>query len=441
MKQVSYLVLSFMWLGFFLGAEQLLKIKVVDSIPVQKKISSTCLVYIAADNSLHDFAPYDLLEMVGIGSTEYLTILTYLNTKDSNGDKVTKRLFVQKDYCLQDGTIQWQDSGSAATLKDSLEWTAKKFPSDQLVVILWNHGSGELNRFTDLFKHSFWWLPEKDKNICHGALAQERLTNLFVPQERGVCYDDTTGSYLTDRMVHDVFSEFIKKYRNNKLIDIVGFDACLMADCEIAYSLLDVANYLVASQETIPGQGFGYADMFASPAKGSINAETYAKNLLAAYDKEYKTNNDDYTLSAINLQKFPLLFNELNSLSIDFITLLSGDDSDAIRQIIKTSRSQSSLFEEPSYIDLALFATKLVRQLNRATLIDKDAKAKLITILNKIIEAVNQVVIGKVGSVKFGKVGGLSIYFDAQEIDPSYNKILWSESSHWIQFLQQFLGY
>ena len=40
--------------------------------------------------------------------------------------------------------------------------------------------------------------------------------------------------------------------------DLVGFDACLMSTYEVAAALAPSTNYLVASQELVPGHGWDY---------------------------------------------------------------------------------------------------------------------------------------------------------------------------------------
>ena len=41
-----------------------------------------------------------------------------------------------------------------------------------------------------------------------------------------------------------------------KQLDVIAFDACLMASAEVAYELKDVAQYMVASEETEGAAGW-----------------------------------------------------------------------------------------------------------------------------------------------------------------------------------------
>ena len=51
--------------------------------------------------------------------------------------------------------------------------------------------------------------------------------------------------------------------------DFIGFDACLMATAETAYSLKDHSNYLVASEETEPGTGWEYTSLLNTISKNT----------------------------------------------------------------------------------------------------------------------------------------------------------------------------
>ena len=88
-----------------------------------------------------------------------------------------------------------------------------------------------------------------------------RIIKSSICEHRGVCYDDSTGNYLTDLKYKRAFDIIVNQYRAGKKIDIIAFDACLMADIEVAYTLQPYADYLVSSQETVPGPGFNYADI------------------------------------------------------------------------------------------------------------------------------------------------------------------------------------
>ena len=76
----------------------------------------------------------------------------------------------------------------------------------------------------------------------------------------GVCFDDSTlneseGIVLADGLE---IEEIIPVFENAEISkwDLISFDCCLMNMVEWVYEFEDLCDYFVASQESIPGQGF-----------------------------------------------------------------------------------------------------------------------------------------------------------------------------------------
>lgn len=59
-------------------------------------------------------------------------------------------------------------------------------------------------------------------------------------------------------------------------LDIIGFDACLMAMYEVGSLLAPYSNYLIASELLEPGHGFDYA----APLRGMIQLKSSTKHSL-----------------------------------------------------------------------------------------------------------------------------------------------------------------
>ena len=72
--------------------------------------------------------------------------MVYLNIKRTGETKKTQRLVIQNGKITQEGATTVEDSGDENTLIKALVWAVTEYPSDHLVVDLWNHGSGPLNR-------------------------------------------------------------------------------------------------------------------------------------------------------------------------------------------------------------------------------------------------------------------------------------------------------
>ena len=117
---------------------------------------------------------------------------------------------------------------------------------------------------------------------------------------RYVSNDDDTGDKLYNREIQDVLAQLVKK----KKVDVIGFDACLMAMIETGYALRNTGVVLVGSEELKPGAGWNY-ERWLRPLADDPAAHAAAdlgKLLVSAYRDEYG-DRDDTTLSAVNLAR------------------------------------------------------------------------------------------------------------------------------------------
>lgn len=111
--------------------------------------------------------------------------------------------------------------GNPQTLADFLTYCEEEHPADHTMVLFWNHG---------------------------GAAFGYGYDSIFL--------DDC----LTLAEMRAAFDQVYDLDEENPPVDVIGFDACLMASMEVAESLNGVASYLVACEETEPGNGWDYTD-------------------------------------------------------------------------------------------------------------------------------------------------------------------------------------
>ena len=126
------------------------------------------------------------------------------------------------------------DMGDVCTLATFLELALYYAPAEHLMVNLWNHGGGPLSGME---------LDENTENI------------ISVPE-------------------YAAFAEALFKARGDKT-DILGFDACLIGNLEIALNVAPYADYFLASAEVESGSGWAYEWM-------SVFNEAYKANRTAA---------------------------------------------------------------------------------------------------------------------------------------------------------------
>ncbi len=371
----------------------------------------TVLVYLAAANDLNPFASLDLQEMMKAGSNDNVNVVAYLTLHEDGKPKVTKKLYINQGSMTQIGETMVRDSGDVATLQEALQWACMDYPSDHIAVVMWNHGSGPLNR-------SKFELPPK-----------------------GVCYDYDTDHYLTDRDCLQAFSWARDTLRNGKKFDIIAFDACLLASLEMAYTLASCADYMVASEETIPGDGYQYAYLLSPFQTGTLDSLSFATHMVDSYKQEY-TGTMDYTLSATDLNALASLVDNCNAVAQVLTTQLRGRNKLTVRSTIKKCASTSNClsFDEGTYIDLGQFYKNLLNNISGLKL-SSSLATQFKQVLNNGINAFKTVVKANVMSSNYMQAKGLSIYFARYYIDPSYYGLYWTENNpNWLNFLEAYLS-
>ena len=232
-------------------------------------------------------ATEDIREMLRAGSTEDVNVI--IETGGSNNSMVDDKRFIDfttvqrhkifKNHYQTLHDLEKQNMAVPKTLSDFLIWGASEFPAKKYVAILWDHGNG-INGFG------------ADTNF--GG-------DIFTHAELRKAFEDTKDSIHTN-------------------FEIIGFDACLMASIEVADSIKSFGNYLVASQELIPPDGWDYSAFLASLIKNpSQDGLTLGKNIADSYQEYYEENAQELgydvyrvtTLSVTDLQQVPVLSQHL----------------------------------------------------------------------------------------------------------------------------------
>ncbi len=184
----------------------------------------TIISYSAADDDvLEENMWFDLNEMELVGSNAQMNIVVQIDRYASgfagDGDWTdTRRYLIQQDNDLSQITspvvesIGEVDMGDPQTLIDFVTWAVQKYPAQKYALIMSDHGGGWTGGFSDLSA------PDSSLTMPEIVSAIEQIR-----QNTGV----------------DKF-------------ELIGFDACLMAQIEVFASLYPYSNYMVASEEVIP---------------------------------------------------------------------------------------------------------------------------------------------------------------------------------------------
>ena len=164
-------------------------------------------------------------------------------------------------------------------LTSFINYAYDNYPADLYDLILWDHGGGPIFGYG------------KDENSLSGSTMKL--------------------SALSDALANTNIITSGKKF------DLIGFDACLMGSMEVANILSNYSDYMVASEETEPGNGWDYAFLDDLSRDGQINTtEDLGRSIIDHYVVSY----DDYwydsdlSMSLVNLRKISSLITSVESL-------------------------------------------------------------------------------------------------------------------------------
>ncbi|MDO4961147.1 MAG: clostripain-related cysteine peptidase [Eubacteriales bacterium] len=137
--------------------------------------------------------------------------------------------------------------------------------------------------------------------------------------------------------------------------DLLGFDACLMADFDVLYNLRSYADYIVASEEIEMGLGWDYKGFATLLSRNpTCSARTLGKYICNTYEDNFTANSNGFsttsTLSLIETSKLKEVKRSLESFTEAMIDLMEAENA------AKNNESVSDSID-PDYFRYLLLAT------------------------------------------------------------------------------------
>lgn len=407
------------------------------------------IVYLAANNNLHSFSIKNLQQMIHVGSTDSINILAQL---DGYRQREVTRYYIEHKNPIVMSSMDYSNetiSGTKESLYSFVKWAVETYPARHQCLILWNHGSG--------IKDPHIWgkqiMSRRDEfyffNYDSGLLELNRklLDNDIDEFLRGIAFNDTYETYLTNQELTETLDNISQKLLGGKKIDLLCMDACHMAMIEVGSQVKSAVEYMIGSQEIEPGSGYNYIYLLAPFVKGTLTVEEFAKQAVSAYVKEYRHFNADYTQSAVNLNNFKKLEGGVHKTSKALIDLIKQNDNDIIIKILKSIRLSgryTTEFYDPDYIDLCHFYKSLSKKINhlleKGSLTD-EIKQKFTLLKNLSLEILNSMqnyIIKNSSGMNLPFAYGLSIYFPKNFVDTYYYKTIFDRKTGWSNFLHKY---
>ena len=349
----------------------------------------TLLVHMAADNNLESFGLEDINQMeAGLDSPDVDMIVLYDGWKigDSCIYKIKHDVAMNSQIISEklddagaiiDPSTKEIDSSDPKISAKFAQWAIKRFPADRYGMSFWDHGSG---LFDDKGKR-----PNPS---------------------RAFCQDSRNGSMQTNDLDKILAAG---AQVAGKPFEVLGFDACLMGHVEMAYQAKGVANFMIASEDTMPGTGWDYlTTLKALSANPDMDGAEYGKVAVDAFVKSYKPGgvqnpNNRYlygTLSCTNIKK---VVTKLTPAMNEFARVATAGYI-ANKAVLDAVRLDSNYFANGDCPDLGDFLRKL----------DKSSVSADIKAAGAALEAARAetvVAFGGVGEADQLESTGLVVYF------------------------------
>jgi hypothetical protein len=343
-----------------------------------QKAAWTILVFMAGDNNLSKAGECDLEEMRRVGSSELVNILVEF---DNAGDDGTRRIHIGRDGVSETvESLGETDSGSPAVLSSFITWAAENYPADRYALILWNHGGGWAPTEVDRIARSVASPGYNEREITERSSISlgrvffrsslEQVFGLAGASERAICSDDGSGHSLDTIELGKVIARGAETI--GQAFDLLGMDACLMSNLEVAYQVRNHVRYVVASEETEPGDGWPYESILGRlTANPEMAAGEFAQHIVTDYVSSYleRGHSGNITQTALDLDKFSTITEPLDN----FAELLTASMRTMFPKVWKAQRG-SARFSQNTLWDLGHFC-QVLKQCSPETDVGKAAHA------------------------------------------------------------------
>ena len=317
------------------------------------------------------FATNDLSELMEVELPENVNVV--IETGGSavwqndlmDADKLQRWLYNSEGLQLVDEQPS-ASMGEAQTLADFLSFAKENYPAEKTAVVFWNHGGGSVT---------------------------------------GAAFDEIYGyDSLTLDEMYQAFSSVWNPSMEKQPLELIGFDTCLMATVDVAYTFADLAHYLVASEETEPANGWDYSQWVGTLAQNpSMNGEELGKVICDAYYAgcEEVGTQDNTTLSLTDLTKVQTLLDAYDTFGAEALAAACTDPGffSQFGRVAAQSENYGGNTKEQGYtnmVDLGHMARQSVGMLGSA---------------QEVLDALDDCVLYQVGGQYRTEATGLSCYY------------------------------
>lgn len=326
----------------------------------------------------HGMATKNLEEIASVLPTDSVNLVIQTggtkqwHIKDALGfaaaeDKLQRYSYLKEGYQLKE-ELPLADMASADTLSAFIRWGQEKYPAKKYMLLIWGHGGGSVS---------------------------------------GVIIDELHDG---SNMVLEEFGTALEE--GGVTFEAILLDVCLMASLETAQTVAPYANYLIASEEAVPGAGTAYGDwmqyLYDTP---ECNGEELGRVICDTVQERYESQGSacagNLTFSVIDLAAMEPVEAAFAQMMLEMSSLLAEPSE---FQYFSYYTRPTERYSGTSMIDLADMAVKA-----------KEGEALTAKTADGVVEAVKEAVVYSVKGEDRSFGHGLSFYYepiaDAKTLD------------------------
>lgn len=346
----------------------------------------TFMIYVCADNDLESSWAPNLQELEGVGSTSDVHFVALVDLKSTS---TVELIHIDRGGYTLIETWAEQDMGDPAVAINFVSRVKALYPANKYLIDFWDHGNG-----WDYF-----------------------------------CWDQTSDDWLDVPKLGQIMDAV-------GFIDIVGFDACDMAQAEVYYEFVGHSSYVVGSEETIPLIGWPYdtnaQDLVNNPGQA---ASTYAVEMVTNYGELYRSlkGYGAETFSAVNIAQIPALTTAFTDWTSAMLANLGGYK----RKYASALSGTVKMWATYNYVDMYDYMVQLQKESVPASLVQASENVKA---------AISSAVVANwYGKKQSGSIHGLTFYWaksnywtGSQSVRANYLLVPWGQVTGWINFLDAY---
>jgi tripartite motif-containing protein 71 len=411
----------------------------VTPTPPPAQTSWTFMLYLAGDNNLYTHLQRAVQHLEAQPANPNVTIVVLFD-----GDRTDDswRFVVQPGGRYTLNVNKWHlgevNTGDPQTLRDFILWARNAYPAQHYYLSIADHGLGT----------------------------------------QGIAYDDTNRDPATNRKDFLSTAELRAALRaatndGQRKIDVLHYDACLMALLENAYQVKDYADYLVASQNLgwsvfayaayLPAQLSGAADAADAAAPyafadlaASVTSSTTPRQLALRVVDTYFThpalaNRYPRTISALDLSRADAVRQATDAFAAALRANLANE---SVRNAVRNARSAAQKFDsrefyritdDDEYLDLYHFAQK-VREYAPDGAVQTAAQGVMDAVRSFVIAERHQSGTFQDVFWDLDRAHGIGIYFPPRSGAQTYTRYInhelfqFTADGVWDEFLKDYFG-